>query len=91
MLYIHGGGPYGNGSRYRADYFMDEDVVFVTMQYRLGALGESTSLLKKILLSYENSILKLNTNYRKFKHERFRGERKSRVEGPSDGDAMDSG
>lgn len=40
MVYIHGGGPLnGNGSRYGPDYFMDEDVVIITFQYRLGAFG----------------------------------------------------
>jgi hypothetical protein len=40
MLYIHGGGPFGNSSRYRADYLMDEDIIFITLHYRLGALGK---------------------------------------------------
>ncbi|CAL8121152.1 unnamed protein product [Orchesella dallaii] len=40
MVYIHGGGfTDGNGSRYGAEYFLDEDVVLITIQYRLAALG----------------------------------------------------
>ncbi|ODN01050.1 Fatty acyl-CoA hydrolase precursor, medium chain [Orchesella cincta] len=40
MLYIHGGGfNDGNGSRYGAEYFMDEDIVLITFQFRLGILG----------------------------------------------------
>ena len=40
MVYIHGGGYLdGGGDNYGAKYFMDEDVVFVTINYRLGALG----------------------------------------------------
>lgn len=40
MVYIHGGGfADGNGSRYGADYFMDEDVILITFQYRLGPFG----------------------------------------------------
>jgi hypothetical protein len=30
----------GNGSRYGAMYFMDEDVVLITFQYRLAAFGD---------------------------------------------------
>lgn len=30
---------FGNGSRYGAEYFMDEDVVLITFHYRLGPLG----------------------------------------------------
>ncbi|CAG7835486.1 unnamed protein product [Allacma fusca] len=43
MLYIHGGGVYGNGTRYGAKYFMDEDVILVTFEYRLGILGHFTT------------------------------------------------
>lgn len=39
MMYVHGGGVSGNGSRYGAEYFMDEDVILVTFNYRLGPLG----------------------------------------------------
>lgn len=41
MVYIHGGGFYsGTGNHGGPKYFMDtEEVVLVTMNYRLGALG----------------------------------------------------
>ncbi|ODM98280.1 Venom carboxylesterase-6 [Orchesella cincta] len=40
MVYIHGGLFQNGGSNlYNADYFMDQDVVFVTMNYRLAAFG----------------------------------------------------
>ncbi|ODM89407.1 Esterase FE4 [Orchesella cincta] len=40
MVYIHGGGfTDGNGSRYGAEYFLDENVVLITIHYRLAALG----------------------------------------------------
>ncbi|CAL8081477.1 unnamed protein product [Orchesella dallaii] len=40
MVYIHGGFLHNGGSNlYQPNYFMDEDVVFVTMNYRLAALG----------------------------------------------------
>ncbi|CAL8128958.1 unnamed protein product [Orchesella dallaii] len=40
MVLIHGGGfQIGSGSFSEAKYFMDEDVVLITLQYRVGALG----------------------------------------------------
>merc|ERR1719402_1760177 len=40
MLWIHGGGfTIGSGSDYNPVYFMEKDVVVVTFNYRLGALG----------------------------------------------------
>lgn len=40
MLWIHGGGWFsGAGSHFGADFFMDEDIILVTINYRLGALG----------------------------------------------------
>merc|ERR1711881_501308 len=40
MLWIHGGGfTTGSGSDYDPVYFMEKDVVVVTINYRLGALG----------------------------------------------------
>ena len=42
MVWIHGGGfQFGSGTTetYSPDYFMDEDVVIVTINYRLGPLG----------------------------------------------------
>jgi len=42
MVYIHGGagGAFGTGQKYGADYFMDEDVVLITLEFRLGVLGK---------------------------------------------------
>ncbi|CAG7821833.1 unnamed protein product, partial [Allacma fusca] len=40
MVFIHGGAfQNGTGSMYRPDYFMDEDVVYVNPNYRLGIFG----------------------------------------------------
>ena len=40
MVFIHGGGYMSGASRDPAPgYFMDENVIFVTLNYRLGALG----------------------------------------------------
>ena len=40
IAYIHGGAFVMGSTRiYGAKYFMDEDIVLVTMNYRLGALG----------------------------------------------------
>lgn len=36
----------GSGLFYKGKYFLDEDVVFVSMQYRVGALGKFSQLLK---------------------------------------------
>jgi len=43
MVWIHGGGFYmgsGNSNMYGPDYMVSEDVVLVTINYRLGALGQ---------------------------------------------------
>lgn len=42
MVYVHGGAyMYGwPGSSMKPSYFMDEDVVLVTVAYRLGNLGK---------------------------------------------------
>ncbi|CAG7728483.1 unnamed protein product, partial [Allacma fusca] len=40
MVFIHGGAfQEGTGSIYKPDYLMDEDVVYVNPNYRLGVLG----------------------------------------------------
>ena len=40
MFWIHGGGwNNGAGSEFGADFFMDENIIIVTINYRLGALG----------------------------------------------------
>jgi len=41
MMFIHGGGyQFGTGNAYGGKYFLDHDVVFVTINYRLGAFGK---------------------------------------------------
>lgn len=50
MVWIHGGAFTGGDSTYRSfgpDYFLEEDVVFVAINYRLGILG---------FLSLEDSV-----------------------------------
>lgn len=42
MVWVHGGGFFfgeANREHYGPDYFMQKDVILVTVQYRLGALG----------------------------------------------------
>ncbi|XKL67712.1 hypothetical protein PGB90_003203 [Kerria lacca] len=40
MIYIHGGGfKTGGSTSYNAEYFMDRNVILVTINYRLGPLG----------------------------------------------------
>lgn len=49
MVYIHGGGYFGGGtSRHPPYVLMNEDIVLVTIQYRLGILG---------FLSTEDSVI----------------------------------
>lgn len=41
MVYFHGGGfTIGSGNILQPDYFMDEDVVLVLVNYRLGPFGK---------------------------------------------------
>lgn len=39
-IFVGGGFWFGNSNENGADYFMDEEVILVTLNYRLGALGE---------------------------------------------------
>ena len=40
MLYIHGGAfNFMSSGDYRPEYFMDEDVILVVINYRLGSFG----------------------------------------------------
>ena len=53
MVYIHGGSwseNSGNGETglFRPDYFLDRDVVLVTINYRLEALGNIDRKLTRI-------------------------------------------
>ena len=41
IFYIHGGAYYfGSGGEYGPNYLLNHDVVLVTINYRLGVLGE---------------------------------------------------
>lgn len=43
MFWIHGGAFYlgdGNLDSFSPEYFMDKDIVMITLNYRLGALGK---------------------------------------------------
>jgi carboxylesterase type B len=53
LVFIHGGGfQFGNSDENGADYFMDEDVVLLTLNYRLNSLGKFNS---SPLIEYSNS------------------------------------
>ena len=40
MVFIHGGGLlFGSGNEYTDSFLIDEDIVLVTFNYRLGPLG----------------------------------------------------
>lgn len=40
MVYIHGGAFFfGAGNDYKANYILDKNVIFVTINYRLGIFG----------------------------------------------------
>lgn len=48
MFWIHGGGflaGYGGFNIFGPDYFMDKDVVLVSINYRLGLLGKIYNIL----------------------------------------------
>lgn len=48
MVWLHGGGfSFGNGNAflYGPDFLVAEDVVLVTLNYRLGPLGEFERLI----------------------------------------------
>ena len=39
MVYIHGGGPAGSCTNNGGEYLLDEDVILVNFNYRLGVFG----------------------------------------------------
>lgn len=40
IVWFHGGGlQFGHGGEYSPDYFMDHEIILVTLNYRLGILG----------------------------------------------------
>jgi carboxylesterase type B len=49
MVWIHGGGyVVGSGNDKRPDYLVAKDIILVSINYRLGALGE--------IYSYESTV-----------------------------------
>lgn len=55
MVYFHGGGfTIGSGNILQPDYFMDEDVVLVLVNYRLGPFGKCLSIKFYIFVSLRN-------------------------------------
>lgn len=68
MFWIFGGGfklSHCNPGFYGPQYFMDKDVVIVTVSYRLGALG---NVLDTLIYAFTFFILKYIINNRIFKH-----------------------
>lgn len=65
MVWIHGGGfKFGDSSEmiYGPDYLLSKDIVYVSMNYRLGVLGELHILLIEIHpvhleIRYNHSLL----------------------------------
>lgn len=59
VIHIHGGGfVAGYGQEYtNAKYIMDRDIIFVTMQYRLGPLGKTTNIFLLIYRYCEHFLL----------------------------------
>lgn len=60
MFWIHGGAFYlshGGSNIFGPDYFMDKNVVLVSVNYRLGALGQ---ILHQIIFTSELQYLYLN-------------------------------
>lgn len=52
IVYIHGGAfMFGSGAMYGHKYILDRDVIYVSLNYRLGPLGE------KIGRIYYNNVL----------------------------------
>lgn len=50
MVFFYGGGfEVGAAYGYTAEYFLDEDVVFVVVQYRLGLFGEIRIIIPTII------------------------------------------
>lgn len=53
LVWIHGGGyafGSGNKSAHSPEYFMTHDIVFVSMNYRLGAFGKSGIFFNHVTL-----------------------------------------
>lgn len=51
MVFFYGGGfEVGAAYGYTAEYFLDEDVVFVVVQYRLGLFGKIRIIITTIIM-----------------------------------------
>lgn len=53
MFWIHGGGyvsGHGGSSLYGPDYLMDKDVVYVSINYRLGLFGKTILSLNYFMI-----------------------------------------
>lgn len=63
MVWIHGGGFYegsGDPTFYGPDYILKKDVVLVTLNYRLGALGTYFIISTFINYDYDKLLNKIN-------------------------------
>jgi dipeptidyl aminopeptidase/acylaminoacyl peptidase len=58
MMYIHGGAfLFGSGNVYLPDYFMDEDVILITMNYRFHNIDIINKILCKVMQTIFNDQL----------------------------------
>ena len=58
MVYIHGGAfNHGAGSLYGPEFIGDRDVLLVTFNYRLGALGRWTLPTKAKFFTSESAFI----------------------------------
>lgn len=57
LFWIHGGAfQFGTGMMMGAKYLMDHDVIFVTINYRLGPLGTCNVITTKNIIASTNII-----------------------------------
>ena len=73
MVWFHGGGyVFGTTNDYRANYFMDEDVVLILVNYRLAALGKRFDSHRNAcdcnyfiytVMEYDNSVCGLKKDF----------------------------
>ena len=60
MVWIHGGAfEHGASNDFGPDYFMDEDVVLVTINYRLGTFGMDSA--RTVYTLHRHSAIKTNS------------------------------
>jgi acetylcholinesterase len=63
MVWIHGGGFFagsGNPDIYGPDYFMDYDVILVSVNYRVGPLGFFTLENEEVKRTFESFTIFVN-------------------------------